>query len=100
MDAQVDDKAMLFTAAVPQLTDPFLMLADDLFSSPGFTWHPHRGLEAVTLVLDGVLEHSDNTGHAGTLTAGDVDDRRPRDHPPRARLPRRARPHRARLQYR
>lgn len=72
MDAQVDDKAMLFTAAVPQLTDPFLMLADDLFSSPGFTWHPHRGLETVTLVLDGVLEHSDNTGHAGTLTAGDV----------------------------
>ena len=71
-DAQVDDKALLFTPAAPQLTDPFLVLAEDLFSAPGFDWHPHRGLETVTLVLDGVLEHGDNTGHAGTLTAGDV----------------------------
>jgi quercetin 2,3-dioxygenase len=71
-DAQVDDKALLFAPAVPQLTDPFLVLAEDLFSSPGFDWHPHRGLETVTLVLDGVLEHGDNIGHAGTLTPGDV----------------------------
>jgi hypothetical protein len=71
-DAQVDDKALLFSPAVPQLTDPFLVLAEDLFSAPGFDWHPHRGLETVTLVLDGVLEHGDNIGHAGTLTAGDV----------------------------
>jgi redox-sensitive bicupin YhaK (pirin superfamily) len=71
-DSQVDDKATLFTPASPQLTDPFLALADDLFSAPGFEWHPHRGMETVTLVLDGVLEHGDNIGHAGTLTAGDV----------------------------
>jgi hypothetical protein len=71
-DAQVDDKAMLFTPTAPQLTDPFLTLSEDLFSSPGFNWHPHRGLETVTLVLDGVLEHGDNIGHAGALAAGDV----------------------------
>src|SRR5262249_44490184 len=67
-----DDKAMWFVPAEPRDTDPFLTLADDLFSSPGFNWHPHRGLETVTLVLDGVLEHGDNIGHAGALTAGDV----------------------------
>ncbi|MET9084892.1 pirin family protein [Streptomyces sp. NPDC004237] len=71
-DAQVDDKSMWFTPQVPALTDPFLALADDLFSMPGFEWHPHRGLETVTLVLDGVLEHGDSIGNAGTLAAGDV----------------------------
>ena len=71
-DAQVDDKSLLFTPAAPELTDPFLVLAEDRFSSPGFDWHPHRGLETVTLVLDGVLEHGDNLGNAGALTAGDV----------------------------
>ncbi|MFF0163423.1 pirin family protein [Streptomyces sp. NPDC005263] len=71
-DSQVDDKSLWFTPQSPGLTDPFLVLADDLFSAPGFEWHPHRGLETVTLVLDGVLEHGDNIGHAGTLAAGDV----------------------------
>ncbi|MCW6005696.1 pirin family protein [Micromonospora sp. CPCC 205371] len=71
-DAQVDDKSLMFTPQDPALTDPFLVMAEDLFSAPGFEWHPHRGLETVTLVLDGVLEHGDNLGHTGTLTAGDV----------------------------
>ncbi|MET9090324.1 pirin family protein [Streptomyces sp. NPDC004237] len=71
-DSQVDDKSLWFTPQAPALTDPFLVMADDLFSKPGFEWHPHRGLETVTLVLDGVLEHGDNIGHVGTLTAGDV----------------------------
>ena len=56
----------------PVRTDPFLLLSEDWFSTPGFEWHPHRGLETVTLVLDGVLEHGDNLGNAGALTAGDV----------------------------
>ncbi|MGW0710475.1 pirin family protein [Streptomyces sp. NPDC002643] len=71
-DAQVDDKSMWFTPQDPALTDPFLVLADDQFSAPGFEWHPHRGLETVTLVLDGVLEHGDSIGNAGTLAAGDL----------------------------
>ena len=71
-DAQVDDKTLIITPADPAGTDPFLLLSEDWFSSPGFDWHPHRGLETVTLVLDGVLEHGDSLGHAGALEPGDV----------------------------
>jgi redox-sensitive bicupin YhaK (pirin superfamily) len=71
-DAQVDDKALIIAPGDPTLTDPFLLLAEDWFSSPGFEWHPHRGLETVTTVLDGVLEHGDNLGNAGALEPGDV----------------------------
>jgi quercetin 2,3-dioxygenase len=71
-DEQVDDKALLIAPGDPALTDPFLLLSEDWFSSPGFEWHPHRGLETVTTVLDGVLEHGDNLGNAGALEPGDV----------------------------
>lgn len=71
-DAQVDNKALIFAPADPALTDPFLMLSEDWFSKPGFEWHPHRGLETVTTVLDGVLEHGDNLGNVGALEPGDV----------------------------
>jgi redox-sensitive bicupin YhaK (pirin superfamily) len=71
-DAQVDDKALIIMPKDPRLTDPFLALAEDWFSEPGFEWHPHRGIETVTTVLDGVLEHGDNLGNAGALEPGDV----------------------------
>ncbi|HET7014201.1 MAG TPA: pirin family protein [Streptosporangiaceae bacterium] len=71
-DAQVDNKNLIITPQRPELTDPFLALVEDWFSEPGFDWHPHRGLETVTLVVDGVLEHGDNVGNAGALTTGDV----------------------------
>jgi redox-sensitive bicupin YhaK (pirin superfamily) len=71
-DAQVDDKALLIMPDAAPLTDPFLALSEDWFSSPGFEWHPHRGLETVTLVVDGVLEHGDNLGNRGALEPGDV----------------------------
>jgi redox-sensitive bicupin YhaK (pirin superfamily) len=71
-DEQVDDKAMVFAASDPALTDPFLFLSEDWFSTPGFDWHPHRGIETVTTVLDGMLEHGDNLGNAGALEPGDV----------------------------
>ena len=71
-DAQVDDKALAFAPTDPSLTDPFLVMAEDWFSIPGFEWHPHRGLETVTFVIDGVLEHGDNLGHAGALEPGEV----------------------------
>ncbi|HSH05460.1 MAG TPA: pirin family protein [Anaerolineae bacterium] len=38
----------------------------------GFTWHPHRGLEIYTYVIDGELYHEDTTGGKGTITAGEV----------------------------
>lgn len=71
-DAQVDDKAIIIAPRDPRATDPFLALAEDWFSEPGFEWHPHRGIETVTMVLDGVLEHGDNAGHSGALLPGDV----------------------------
>ncbi len=71
-DSQVDDRNAIIAPLNPVLTDPFLLLAEDWFSTSGFEWHPHRGLETVTLVLDGVLEHGDNLGNAGALVAGDV----------------------------
>lgn len=61
---------------VPQF-DPFLML-DDFHTSnpdeylPGFPWHPHRGIETITYVLEGVVEHGDSMGNKGAIGAGDV----------------------------
>jgi redox-sensitive bicupin YhaK (pirin superfamily) len=52
---------------------PFLLMAEDWFAPPaGFPTHPHRGMETVTLVLEGEVQHADHTGAKGTLTAGDV----------------------------
>ncbi len=61
---------------VPQF-DPFLML-DDFRSNnpdyylPGFPWHPHRGIETITYVLDGDVEHGDSMGNKGIISSGDV----------------------------
>jgi redox-sensitive bicupin YhaK (pirin superfamily) len=52
---------------------PFLMMAEDWFAPPaGFPTHPHRGMETVTVVLEGSLEHRDHTGGHGVLSEGDV----------------------------
>lgn len=61
---------------VPQF-DPFLMLDDFHSSNPadylaGFPWHPHRGIETITYVLEGLVEHGDNMGNKGVIGAGDV----------------------------
>jgi redox-sensitive bicupin YhaK (pirin superfamily) len=53
--------------------DPFLLLMEDWMREPGgFPDHPHRGIETVTLVLDGELWHADNRGNSGVLGANDV----------------------------
>jgi len=57
--------------------DPFLMLDDFHTSNPseylaGFPWHPHRGIETITYVLEGIVEHGDSMGNAGVNGAGDV----------------------------
>ncbi len=61
---------------VPQL-DPFLLL--DCFHSDnrddyvrGFPWHPHRGIETISYVLDGDVEHQDSLGNSGIIQPGDV----------------------------
>ena len=61
---------------VPQF-DPFLMLDDFRAPQPedylaGFPTHPHRGIETVTYMLKGRVEHEDSMGNAGTVNAGDV----------------------------
>lgn len=52
--------------------DPFLLLAEDWFVPGTFPDHPHRGIETVTFVIDGELEHRDNHGGQGVLGAGDA----------------------------
>jgi len=59
------------------LFDPFLMLDDFHTSNPteylaGFPWHPHRGIETITYLLDGLVEHGDSMGNKGVIGAGDV----------------------------
>jgi quercetin 2,3-dioxygenase len=52
--------------------DPFIVLVEDVFSTRGFPWHPHRGFQTLTYVLDGRLEHRDNAGGLGVLARGDA----------------------------
>ena len=61
---------------VPQF-DPFLMLDDFHSDDPadylaGFPWHPHRGIETITYVLHGRIEHGDSMGNAGVIGPGDA----------------------------
>ena len=57
--------------------DPFLLLDDFRNDIPadylaGFPWHPHRGIETITYVLAGTVEHGDSMGNQGAIAAGDV----------------------------
>jgi quercetin 2,3-dioxygenase len=57
--------------------DPFLLLDDFRNDVPedylaGFPWHPHRGIETITYVLAGTVQHGDSIGHSGVIGAGDV----------------------------
>ncbi len=63
-------------AEVPRF-DPFLLFDD--FSAvnpadylPGFPWHPHRGIETVTYILDGNVRHKDSIGNSGVIKSGDI----------------------------
>jgi redox-sensitive bicupin YhaK (pirin superfamily) len=57
--------------------DPFLLLDDFRSGNPnhyskGFPWHPHRGIETITYILQGNVEHGDSLGNKGIIASGDV----------------------------
>ena len=59
------------------LFDPFLLLDDFRSGNPahylkGFPWHPHRGIETITYVIAGQVEHGDSLGNSGVISSGDV----------------------------
>ena len=61
---------------VPDL-DPFLLFDDFSSDNPryfikGFPWHPHRGIETITYVLTGDVEHGDSIGNSGIISSGDI----------------------------
>lgn len=61
----------------PEQYDPFLLLDDFRSDDPeeyvlGFPWHPHRGMETITYVLRGRVDHGDSLGNKGVISPGDV----------------------------
>ncbi len=67
----------VFANDTTKLTDPFLLL--DNFGSDrpedyvrGFPWHPHRGIETVTYMIEGEVEHGDSIGNSGVIASGDI----------------------------
>src|SRR5512139_497357 len=74
--AGVHLKRVFGYSQVPQF-DPFLLLDDFHSDDPefyvrGFPWHPHRGIETITYVLFGTVEHGDSLGNKGVIAPGDV----------------------------
>ena len=74
--AEVHLKRAFGFSQVP-LFDPFLLLDDFRSNTPshyikGFPWHPHRGIETITYVLRGDVEHGDSMGNRGIISSGDV----------------------------
>lgn len=63
--------------AEPEVYDPFLLLDDFRSNRPehymkGFPWHPHRGIETITYVLRGKVDHGDSLGNSGTISSGEI----------------------------
>ena len=67
----------IFSNAEAHILDPFLLLDNFGSDNPddyiaGFPWHPHRGIETVTYMMNGLVEHADSLGNAGSIRTGEV----------------------------
>lgn len=67
----------VFGHGMEKLLDPFLMMDDFRGDHPskyerGFPWHPHRGIETITYMIEGACDHGDSLGNSGTILPGDV----------------------------
>ncbi len=67
----------VFGHGLEQRFDPFLMMDDFRGDHPskyerGFPWHPHRGIETITYMIEGECDHGDSLGNEGTICPGDV----------------------------
>ncbi len=62
----------LIDAADSSFADPFLIMAEDWTTQGAFPVHPHRGIETVTFIIEGALQHRDSAGYGGVLHAGDA----------------------------
>jgi redox-sensitive bicupin YhaK (pirin superfamily) len=62
----------LIDGHAPTVTDPFVLMAEDWTPRGAFSVHPHRGMETVTFIIEGSIEHRDSAGHSGIIHAGDA----------------------------
>lgn len=62
----------LIDAPDAAFADPFVLMAEDWTSQGAFALHPHRGIETVTYVIEGAIEHRDSAGYEGVIHAGGV----------------------------
>ncbi len=67
----------IFGFGETELTDPFLLLDNFGSANPedylaGFPWHPHRGIETITYMIEGVVKHGDSLGNSGIIGSGQV----------------------------
>ncbi len=62
----------LIDAPDAAFADPFVLMAEDWSPQGIFAFHPHRGIETVTFVIEGAIEHRDSAGYGGVIHAGDA----------------------------
>ena len=72
IDTPIHKANVLLPPGEWQRFDPFLLMAEDDMKKGAFDYHPHRGIETVSYMIDGELHHKDNRGYAGVLKKGDT----------------------------
>ncbi|PWT98431.1 MAG: pirin family protein [Bacteroidetes bacterium] len=72
MDTPIHRARVILMPGNCQRFDPFLLMVEDYMKKGAFDYHPHRGMETVTYMIDGELHHKDNYGNSGILRKGDV----------------------------